>query len=287
MEEGAVSFYEGSFKEMQNKARVSNKPYLIDFYTVWCGPCKNMEKFTFTNKELAQYMKDNYFAMKVDAESLMDDGADLAQKYDIRFFPTLIIVSPKGEVLKRLSGFQSAEALLAELKKYKNMPSSAIAKTETSPVTNTPATPPATPLPAYNAGEGLFKLTVARQESAGFGVQIGVYGDYANVIKEAQKLEENYHRNVLVNIVKGADKTIFKLLLGPFSTKEQAETYMRELKTKEGKTGVVVDLGKGSSASTAVATAPKATNTSNQLVAAEEGRGMSERVFTKPKSKAK
>lgn len=238
-EESEVQFYSGTFKDLQAKAKASGKPIFIDFYTVWCAPCKNLERFTFSDPQLAEYLKNNYQTFKVDGESLMGDGIELAQKYDVRFYPTMIIMSPQGVVLKRLSGFQNAATLLAELKQYKGVnPEPEVAVNQKT----TTATP--TPLPTYAAGEGLFKLTVSRQESAGFGVQLGVFGDYANVLKEAQKLDETFHRNILVNITKSADKTVFKMILGPFSTREQADTYNKELKEKENRNGLVVDLGK-------------------------------------------
>lgn len=241
LNEPSVAFFGGSFEELQAKAKAANKPYLLYFYTVWCGPCKNMEKYTFPNKELANYMKDNAFAFKSDAESIMGDGIELAQKYDARFYPTLLIMSPTGEVLKKLNGYQTAEVLLEEIKKARKAagnPKAEKPKPEAKPSVA------ATPLPVTAAGEGLFKVSVSKQEEPGFGVQLGVFADYANVIKESEKLANNHHRNVLVAIQKTGEKTVFKLILGPFSSKEQAESYAKELQNKDGRNGMVVDLGK-------------------------------------------
>lgn len=254
-EESGVKFHAGKLAEVEYKAKTTNKPYILDFYTVWCGPCKNMDKYTFTNPELAKYIKENYYAFKVDGESIMGDGIEVAQKYEVRFYPTILLMSPEGNVLKRLNGFQSAEVLLQELKKYRKAEISPSTPVAEQPKTNAP-----TPLPQAVPGEGLFKLTVARQDRAGFGVQIGSYADYANVMKEAEKLEADFHRNVLVSITKSAEKTIFKMILGPFSTKEQAETYLSELKTKKGRSGIVVDLGKAVAPASQSATAPTTTN---------------------------
>lgn len=266
-EQTSVAFYPGTFAQLQYKAKTANKPFILDFYTVWCGPCKNMEKYTFTNPELAKYIKENYLAFKVDGESIMGDGIEVAQKYDVRFYPTLIIFSPEGAVLKRLNGFQSAEVLLQELKKYENVQ----AKPENKPADPVVTGPAPTPMPPATPGEGLFKMSVSRQEKAGFGVQIASYGDYANVLKETEKLEQAFHRNVLVNISKSADKTIFKLILGPFDTKVQAETYLKEIKEKEGRSGLVVDLGK-------TASAPSAPSAPGVAATAERGVNPTKRI---------
>ena len=87
-------------------------------------------------------------------------------------------------------------------------------------------------------------MSVSKENEAGFGVQVGVFGDYVNVVKAAQRLEAAFHKNILLNIARNGDKIVFKVILGPFSTKEQAEIYQKDLKTKENRNGIVVDLGK-------------------------------------------
>jgi len=42
---------------------------LIDVYTGWCGWCKVMDKKTFTNSEVVKYVNENFYAVKLDAET--------------------------------------------------------------------------------------------------------------------------------------------------------------------------------------------------------------------------
>ena len=44
------------------------KKIFIDAYTVWCAPCKMLDKNTFANKDVANYINKNYYAVKFNAE---------------------------------------------------------------------------------------------------------------------------------------------------------------------------------------------------------------------------
>jgi thioredoxin-related protein len=49
--------------------RAEQRPVLIDLYTDWCGWCKVMDKKTYTNKNVSDYLAKKFYAVKVDAES--------------------------------------------------------------------------------------------------------------------------------------------------------------------------------------------------------------------------
>jgi len=44
------------------------KKMFIDMYTDWCGWCKKMDAATFINPVIVEYMNDNYYAVKFNAE---------------------------------------------------------------------------------------------------------------------------------------------------------------------------------------------------------------------------
>jgi thioredoxin-related protein len=57
-----------SFEEAIAKNEKEPRKILIDFYTVWCGPCRMMNSKTFKNPVIAKYINENYYAVKFNAE---------------------------------------------------------------------------------------------------------------------------------------------------------------------------------------------------------------------------
>ena len=58
-----------TLEELQKANGSLQKPVLIDIYTHWCGWCKAMDKDTYNNDEVVNYINDHYYAVKFDAES--------------------------------------------------------------------------------------------------------------------------------------------------------------------------------------------------------------------------
>ena len=60
--------------ELQTAYKLKPKPILVDVYTSWCGWCKVMDRETYGNNAVAEYINENYYAVKYDAES--NDAAE-------------------------------------------------------------------------------------------------------------------------------------------------------------------------------------------------------------------
>lgn len=90
------------YKEALAIAKKNKQNLFIDFETTWCGPCKTMDKWVYTADDVIS-VTTKIVCVKVDG----DDNRDLVKKYDVTGYPTLILVSPDGNVLKKVSGYQS------------------------------------------------------------------------------------------------------------------------------------------------------------------------------------
>lgn len=57
-----------SIEEAEALSKKEPKKIFIDFYTDWCGWCKRMEANTFSHPYIAEYINENYYPVKFNAE---------------------------------------------------------------------------------------------------------------------------------------------------------------------------------------------------------------------------
>ena len=49
-----------SLEEALEAQKTAPKKIFIDAYTVWCGPCKMLDRNTFKNEDVVKYINKNY-----------------------------------------------------------------------------------------------------------------------------------------------------------------------------------------------------------------------------------
>lgn len=113
-----VRFYDGSYDELLRESRKQKKPIILEFWATWCIPCRKMENETFANPEFAAYINKNFLVYKVNIDTF--DGMDIADKYNIDAYPTLIQLDSKNKYVNRYKGFFPAYYLKKELEKNKS-----------------------------------------------------------------------------------------------------------------------------------------------------------------------
>ncbi|MDX2105129.1 MAG: thioredoxin family protein [Candidatus Melainabacteria bacterium] len=86
----------------------SKQPVLVDFYTTWCGPCKEMEPIMGT---LALNGQEKIKVARVDC----DKNKVLAEKYEVTAYPTFILFQG-GQVKDRTTGGRGLDEMRAWLK---------------------------------------------------------------------------------------------------------------------------------------------------------------------------
>lgn len=58
-----------AFEEAVAKSEKTPKKLFIDVYTDWCGWCKKMDKTTFSEPDVAKYINENFYPVKLNAET--------------------------------------------------------------------------------------------------------------------------------------------------------------------------------------------------------------------------
>ncbi|MCG9911188.1 MAG: thioredoxin family protein [Flavobacteriales bacterium] len=108
-------FFEGGFDQAMKEAAKKKKMIFVDAYTSWCGPCKMMNNSTFKDKAAGEFFNSNFISMKIDMEQ--GEGPAFAMKYSVRAYPTLLFISPKGDVVHKVLGYRDGTVLTEEGKK--------------------------------------------------------------------------------------------------------------------------------------------------------------------------
>jgi thioredoxin 1 len=80
-----------------------DRPVIVDFHALWCGPCKVQSPIL---KELANDLGEKVRVIKVD----VDHNPELARRYNIHGVPTLIVFK-NSQVVWRQSGVTSKNEL--------------------------------------------------------------------------------------------------------------------------------------------------------------------------------
>ena len=92
-------------------AGIVHKPVFLYFYAPWIESCKRMDQFVFAQHEVAYYYNTHFINYKINAGG-MSPGPELANRYGITVYPTLLYVDANGKVMHRIEGPTTASQFL-------------------------------------------------------------------------------------------------------------------------------------------------------------------------------
>ena len=105
-------FKKMNYEDALSKAKEAGKVVFIDFYTTWCAPCKMLDRSTWKDESVIAWLEENTVPLKIDAEA----EVELARKYKVTVYPSLVFINPDGTEKDRLLGYRPADAFLSEAK---------------------------------------------------------------------------------------------------------------------------------------------------------------------------
>lgn len=131
-----------SFEEAIELQKKNPKKIMMDVYTVWCGPCKMLDKNTFHNADVVEYVNENFYAVKFNGEgndivkykdktyknpnynearkNTRNGAHELARFLQISAYPTIVFFDEKAEVIAPIRGYQKPKQLELYLKLFHN-----------------------------------------------------------------------------------------------------------------------------------------------------------------------
>lgn len=104
------------YEEAVAAAKREGKPIFADFSTTWCGNCRLLEQQTFPHPVVSTRL-DNFVKLHIDAEQ----RADVAQRYNVQAYPTLVMLDPSGRMVTQEVGFVKPQQLAGTLDRAMQM----------------------------------------------------------------------------------------------------------------------------------------------------------------------
>ena len=126
-----------SFEQLEDSLSKKPKKVFIDFYTGWCTYCRKMDKEVFTKPAVAEILNNQYYAVKMDAETtdtIRFDGQFFVNKstakrrrgiHELAFLlgqrdgqfapPTMLVLDSEFTVKRRYFEYMHSKQLLEAL----------------------------------------------------------------------------------------------------------------------------------------------------------------------------
>ena len=129
-----------SFNEALEAQKIKPKKIIMDVYTEWCGPCKMMDKNTFGNRDVLNYINENFYAVKfngegnekinffdqeftnpefIDRRKGRNSTHQLTKFLQVDVYPTIIFFSEEGDPIIPVKGYLNPREIELYLKLIK------------------------------------------------------------------------------------------------------------------------------------------------------------------------
>lgn len=124
-----------SWEEAMELSLKEKKKIFLDVYTDWCGWCKRMDQTTFKDQQVASFLNDNFYPIKLNAEQRADityqgkvfKFRDVGRRgvHELAYslldgklgYPSYVYLNEKQERIAISPGYKPADQMLQELKR--------------------------------------------------------------------------------------------------------------------------------------------------------------------------
>ena len=104
--------------DLDTRLKSAGKPVMLDFYADWCVSCKEMERFTFADPQVAARMQ-QIVLLKADVTANSDADKELLKRFGLFGPPGIIFFDAQGKEIAglRVVGFQPTQQFLPTLER--------------------------------------------------------------------------------------------------------------------------------------------------------------------------
>ena len=120
-----------TFSEAMAQQKITPKKIIVDFYADWCKPCKLMDKSTYGNTVIANYINEHFYAVKFEADgnekvnylgkefgktdsevkNNKESLNDFTRFMNVSSIPSTVFLDEKSYPITNLNGYLTAKEL--------------------------------------------------------------------------------------------------------------------------------------------------------------------------------
>ncbi|MCH1548261.1 MAG: thioredoxin fold domain-containing protein [Flavobacteriaceae bacterium] len=130
-----------SLEEAVKLQKDNPKNIIMDVYTNWCGPCKLLDRNTFQNNDVSNFINKNYYAVKFNAEgndivnfddreftnpnykpelaNRRNSSHELSRYFGVSAYPTIVFLDTDSNIITNVRGYKTPSQLELYLKLFK------------------------------------------------------------------------------------------------------------------------------------------------------------------------
>jgi thiol:disulfide interchange protein DsbD len=104
---------------VMDRAKQEGRPVILEFYAEWCVPCKELERFTFSDQRVIE-STEAFVRLRVDLTNYdSPESALLRRQFGVTGVPEIMFVDTQGSEVRdaRVVGFLGANDFLQRIKK--------------------------------------------------------------------------------------------------------------------------------------------------------------------------
>ncbi|HPN69463.1 MAG TPA: thioredoxin family protein, partial [Saprospiraceae bacterium] len=216
------------FDLAQKQAAFDKKPLLIDFYAPWCAPCKWMDETTFKDPMVMDVLAEKYVSIKVNIDDL--DGFALKSKFDVKVLPTVIILDDKGRVIERLEETLGSKRMLEVLTLIDAAGQDIQQRQQVNIHPKDRKLSYDTPRVIGFGAQDIDEKLIENSDKQIIRLQMGVFKTYDAASQMVIDLNAKFIEPMVVFQESNGKASHYKVLMGEFSTREEALSYKKIIK---------------------------------------------------------